>query len=157
MKVTTKRYQLEKNEYIKMGITNVVREWWWAFLVPVALVSLTLIWHTHWFWISALIITILYILFWAIQFMGVTQLEQFKMLFDKLIYEIDSRQILIKINAKQGMPLTWDKIQKAKMTDDAFMLIVSKAQIIHLPFKIFTSQNDVKFVESILKRKGFIQ
>ena len=84
-------------------------------------------------------------------------MEQSKILFEKLSYEIDSRQILIKLNAKQGMPIKWDQIVSAKKGKDYFMLKVNKVQIIHLPFKIFKSDNEIKFVETILRRKGYFK
>ena len=36
------------------------------------------------------------------------------MMFEKMSYEIDSRQILMKLNAKMGSALPWDQITKAK-------------------------------------------
>jgi hypothetical protein len=99
---------------------------------------------------------ILYLLFWAIQFTGVTQLEQNKVLFQKLLYEIDGRQILIKLNAKEGMQMKWEMIKKAYKEKDHFLLVISKAQFIHLPYSIFNSDNDVKFTESLLRRKNLL-
>jgi hypothetical protein len=96
-------------------------------------------------------------LFWLIQFAGITQLEQGKFMFEKLSYEITSQQILIKINTKQGMPLKWDAIKKVKIGKNYFDLYMSKAQLIRWPYKIFNSQNEIKFIETILKRKGFIK
>lgn len=83
-------------------------------------------------------------------------MEQNKVMFDKLAYEIDSRQVMMKINSKQGMPINWSMIKRAEITKDAFVLVMSKAQFIHLPFKIFNTENERKFVETILKRKGYI-
>jgi len=77
-------------------------------------------------------------------------------MFEKLAYEIDSRQILMKLNAKQGMPINWGMIKRAQITKDAFIFTMSKAQFIFLPFKIFNSENEKKFVETILKRKGYL-
>ena len=114
-------------------------------------------WIPSWWWISmALLAYALYWLFWVIQFAGVTQMEQNKVMFEKLSYEIDSRQVLMKINSKQGMPIKWEMIKDAQMKEDAYILVLSKAQFIHLPFRIFNSQNEIKFVETILKRKGFL-
>lgn len=98
----------------------------------------------------------LYFLFWLIQFAGVTQLDQTKMLFEKLAYEISSQQILIKLNTKQGMPIKWEQIKRGWVGKKAIVLVINKAQIIHLPFKIFNTENERKFVQSILKRKGLI-
>jgi len=47
-------------------------------------------------------------------------------------------------------------IKKAELTKDAFVLIMSKAQFIHLPFRIFNTDNEKKFVETILRRKGLL-
>lgn len=157
MIVKTKKYKLENKTFIKLGFLNIAKEQWWVLLIYFALNGGTFIWASWWWFIGATIALILYVLFWLIQFVGVTQLEQNKILFEKLSYEIDSRQILIKVNTKQGMPVQWDLIKKAQVTKDAFVFTMSKAQFIHLPYKIFTTDNERKFVESILKRKGLIK
>lgn len=157
MIVKTKKYQLETGTYIKAGLVNVLREQWWVVLIAIA-IACGYFWIASWWWISmAILAYALYWLFWVIQFAGVTQMEQNKVIFEKMSYEIDSRQILMKLNAKQGMPIKWDMIKKAEVKKDAFILTMSKAQFIHLPFRIFNSENDRKFVESILKRKNYLQ
>jgi hypothetical protein len=98
----------------------------------------------------------LYWLFWVIQFAGVSQMEQNKIIFEKMSYEIDSRQILMKLNAQQGMPIKWDMIKKVDTNKEAFILTMSKAQFIYLPYKIFNTENEKKFMEAILRRKGFL-
>jgi hypothetical protein len=110
-----------------------------------------------WWFIGAAIGVGLFLLFWWIQFYGVTHLEQGKMLFEKFSYEISSQQMLMKINPREGMPLKWDQFKKAYVDKDAFVLFVNKAQIIHLPFKIFNTENERKFVASILKTKGLVK
>jgi len=158
MIVRTKRYKLPTGTYIKLGMKNILREQWWVFLIALAIASGTFfIPTTSWFIIGALIGLVLYFLFWLIQFAGVTQMEQTKILFEKLSYEIDSRQVLIKISSKQGMPLKWENIKRARIGKDHFLLIVNKAQLIYLPFKIFSSEHQRKFIETILKRKGYIK
>jgi hypothetical protein len=79
------------------------------------------------------------------------------MLFQKFSYEISSQQILMKINPREGMPLKWDQIRKAYINKDAFVLFVNRAQIIHLPFRIFNTENERKFVTSVLRTKGYIK
>jgi len=158
MNVRTKKFQLKTGTYIKIALKNVIRQQWWVFLIALAIASGTFfIPTTYWFIIGAIIGLVLYFLFWVIQFAGVTQMEQFKILFDRLGYEINSQQVLIKISSKQGMPITWDKIKKAYKGKDHFILVVSKAQLIYLPFKVFNTTNEIKFVETILRRKGYIK
>lgn len=158
MIVKTKKYQLTPGVYKKMALGNIVRDWWWAFLVPLAMCAVYAFFPSeHWIYITALIITVLYIAFWWIQFSGVSYLEQYKVLFERLSYQIDSRQILIQVSAKQGMPIPWDKVQGARVGKDYILIVVTKAQLIHLPHKIFNNTNEVKFLESILKRKNFIK
>lgn len=156
MIVKTKKYQLDSKTYIKLGLTNILKEQWWVALIALA-IACGYFWIPSWWWISmAVVAYALYWLFWVIQFAGVSQMEQNKAIFEKMSYEIDSRQILMKLNANQGMPIKWDMIKKAEVTKDAFVLTMSKAQFIHLPFKIFNTENEKKFVEAILKRKGYL-
>ena len=136
---------------------NILREQWWVLSIPVVISCMIFVIHSHWWWIGSLIALILYILFWLIQFAGVSQLEQNKIMFEKFSYEITSQQILMKLNVKQGMPIKWETIKKAIMTRDAFLLIISKAQFIYLPFRIFNSDSEIKFMESLLRRKGYVK
>ncbi|MDX1627766.1 MAG: YcxB family protein [Fulvivirga sp.] len=157
MIVKTKKYKLESGTYIKLALKNVLKQQWWVFLIAIAL-CLGYLWIPNiWWFIGTGIALVLYILFWLIQFAGVTQLDQTKMLFEKLSYEITSQQILVKLSSKQGMPLKWDQIKRAQIGKNYILLAVNKAQLIHLPYKIFKSDNERKFVESILKRKGLVK
>ncbi len=157
MIVKTKKYQLSTGTYIKLAMFNLLRQQWWVFLIVAALMCGTFFIWSIWWIIGPLIALTLYILFWLIQFTGVTQMEQNKILFERLSYEINSQQVLIKVNTKQGMPLRWDMIKGARIGKDYFVLIVSKAQLVHLPFRIFNTENERKFLETILKRKGYIK
>lgn len=156
MIIKTKKYQLPTGTYIKMGLVNIIKEQWWV--IPIALsICLGFLWIASiWWFIGAIIAYGLYILFWTIQFTGVTQMEQNKVIFEKLAYEIDSRQILMKLNVKEGMPVQWNMIKRVELTKDSYVLYLSKAQFIHLPFRIFNSENDRKFIETILKRKELL-
>lgn len=157
MIVKTKKYKLESNTYIKLGLIGVLKQQWWVFLIALAICAGYLWIPNIWWFIGTAIALVLYLLFWLIQFAGITQMEQTKMLFEKLSYEINSQQILIKLNSKQGMPIKWDQIKRARVGKDHLLLAVNKAQLIHLPFRIFNSDNERKFVESILKRKGLVK
>ena len=113
MIVKTKKYKLETGTYIKIGLLNILKEQWWVFIIYLALCAMYFIIPSWWWVIGASIALVLYFLFWLIQFAGIPQLEQNKVLFQKLGYEIDSRQILVKVSSKQGMPITWDMIKRA--------------------------------------------
>ncbi len=157
MIVKTRKYKLPTGTYIKMGMLNTLRQQWWVFLIAIAICCGYFIIPNMWWFIGTGIALVLYLLFWLIQFAGVTQLDQTKMLFEKLSYEITSQQVLIKLNERQGMPLKWDQIKRAQAGKDHYLLVVNKAQLIYLPFKIFKTDNERKFVGTILKRKGFIK
>jgi hypothetical protein len=157
MIVRTKKYQLATGKYIGLALVGVLKQQWWVFLIYFAICSGFFIIPNVWWIIGASIALILYLLFWLVQFAGVTQLEQSKFLFNKLNYELSSQQILVKLNAKQGMPMKWDQIKRASAKKEAFLLFVSKAQLIYLPHRIFNSDNEIKFFETILKRKGYIK
>jgi hypothetical protein len=157
MIVKTKKYKLETGTYIKLGLLNILKEQWWVLLIYLAVCAMYFVIPSLWWVIGGTIALVLYILFWVIQFAGIPQLEQNKVLFEKLGYEIDSRQIMVKVSSKQGMPITWDMVKRAAIGKNYFVLVVSKAQLIHLPFRIFNNDNQIKFVETILKRKGLLR
>jgi hypothetical protein len=160
MIVKTKNYKLDKQVYIRVALRNILKKQGWMAGAGAILICLGYFIpgaNSIWWFIAALIGVGLYLLFWWIQFYGVTQLEQGKMLFEKFSYEINSQQILMKINPREGMPIKWDQIQSATIGKDFFALFVNKAQVIYLPFKIFNTDNERKFVTSILKTKGLIK
>lgn len=156
MIVRTKKYQLPTKKYIGVAFKAVLKQQWWVFLIYAALCSGYFLAPSHWWITGATIGLALYMLFWLIQFAGITQMEQGKFMFQKLSYEISSQQILIKLNAKQGMPMKWDQIKRAKKGKDAFTFYASKAQLIYLPFKVFNNENEIRFIETVLKRKGYM-
>lgn len=140
-----------------MALTGVLRKQWWTALIVVA-IACGYFWIPVWWWIfGAVLAGGLYLLFWWIQFYSITQLEQGKMLFEKYSYEITSQQILMKINPREGMPIKWDQIKRAEQSKEAYLLYMNKAQLIHLPFKIFNTENDRKFLRSILKNKALLR
>src|SRR6187402_1812021 len=155
MIVKTKNYKLEKKTYINLALKSILKKQGWiagAGTIAICL-GAVFIWSIWWF-IGAFIALGLYLLFWWVQFYGVTQLEQGKMLFEKFSYEISSQQILMKINPREGMPLKWDQIKSAQVGKDFFVLYINKAQLIYWPYKIFNTDNERKFVASVLKAKG---
>lgn len=158
MIVKTKSYKLDKKTYISLALKTVLLKQGWIAAAAAVAICLFSIWiFSIWWYIAAFVGLGLYLLFWWVQFYGVTQLEQGKMLFEKFHYEISSQQILMKINPREGMPLKWEQIQTAQIGEDFFALFVNKAQIIYWPFKIFNTDNERKFVASILEKKGLVK
>ena len=96
-------------------------------------------------------------LFWWIQFYGVTTLKQNQLLFQRLAYQISGEQVVMALSAKHGMPIAWENVQYAKQGKDYFILFITKAQFIYLPYKIFTSPHEIQFVNTLLKRKKLIK
>ena len=157
MIVKTRNYRFEKSDYRRFALRNILAEQWWAGLIAVAICCGYFWIPSLWWIIGGVLGAGLFVLFWWMQFYGVTQLEQGKMLFERYAYEISSQQIVMKINAREGMPVKWDQIKRARIGKDYFLLFVNKAQLIHLPFKIFNTDNERKFVSSILKNKGLVK
>jgi len=184
MIVKTKKYALDQKTYINIALRQWLKEnWKWAF-VPLGLILLNVVlnitgaYPNYWIYIVIVLLTILYVLFWAVQITGIAQMEQSKALFQKYVYEIDSRQILMRINAKEGGLLKWNQIDSVIKDKDAYILFLdnteamknvkatwiarvvtkglSKAQFLYLPFSIFNSDNDLRFTDALLRRKGFL-
>lgn len=157
MIVKTKRYQLDTSTFKKIGLRHAIKGLWWVFALPLVLVILSIVFQTIWWAVVALVLTGLYLLFWVVMFAGIPKMEQSKMMFEKLNYEISSQNVMMKLNAKQGMPIQWNQVKSATFSADEIVLFLSRAQFIHMPKKIFNTEMDMKFVESILKRKNLIK
>jgi|LauGreDrversion4_2_1035121.scaffolds.fasta_scaffold593322_1 hypothetical protein len=157
MKVTTKKYQLQSSKYVGIATKALIRkDWKWAG-IPLLILILGFILPGFWWWFSfALAVPLLYLIFWWIQFAGFTQHEAGKMFFYKMSYQIDGKQVLLMVDAKHGMPLEWKNIKNVYKLKDAYLLSLSKAQFIYLPFEIFKSEADLRLTETIMKRKGFL-
>lgn len=185
MTIKTKKYALDQKTYISLAFRQWVRDnWMWAG-VPLALILLTAILNLTgvvdaiWPYFVILLLTILYVAFWAVQFTGVSQSEQMKPMFDKYMYEIDSRHILMKLNQKEGGMIKWDMIKSAAKDKEAYVLQLGtngdpgalsalnplmrfaasqmgKSQFLYMPYSIFNSESDQRFMEMLLKRKGLL-
>jgi hypothetical protein len=154
--VKTKKYELDKQLYVKLTMLAALKEFWYAWFVPLVILLIPIFVSGAFWWCFgiALTLSILYVLFWAIQFGGITQIEQGKLLFEKFYYEIDAKNILVKRNEKEGMMLTWEQIKRVEYHKTAFVMWLSRGQFIYLPFDIFKEQ-ELKLMESILRRKNF--
>ncbi len=158
MIVRTKNYKLDKKVYIRLAFQRIMRRQGWIAALAAFVICLGYIWvPSIWWFIGAIVGLGLYMLFWWVQFYGVTQLEQGRLLFERFSYEISSQQILMKKSPREGMPLKWDQIIGADIGKDHFVLFVNKAQLIHLPFRIFSTENERKFLASVLKNKGLVK
>ncbi len=161
--IKTKKYAIEKNKYIALCMRQLFsNQWKWAFL-PLALVlvnvalNVTGTYKNYWIYIFLAVGVIGYILFWLIQFTGITQLAQYKQLFDKYRYEIDSRQIFMKLSDKEGGMIKWDMVPEVYKDKEAYVLMMGKYQFIYLPFAVFNNDNDKKLMDKILRDKGYIK
>ena len=157
MVIRTRKYALPKKLYVRLTYLGLLqRQLKWMLLAYLLVNTGTFLWFSWWWLIGSTILLFCYQLFWLIQFAGVTYLEQFKALFQRLSYEVDSRQLLIKLNTREAMPVPWSKIKRARMQANGFVFYLSIAQIIYLPFKIFQSKHEIKVLETLLRRKNYI-
>lgn len=161
--VKTKKYQLDKKLYVRLAMTHLLRtQWKWAF-IPLGIIILNVVlnltgaYRNWWIYLIAFLVALGYILFWVIQFMGVSQLEQYKVMFDKFSYDINNKQINAMINSKEGMQISWDLVKSVTKDPEAYTLVLSRGQFIHLPLSIFNSDHDIKFFERILRQKELIK
>jgi hypothetical protein len=161
--VKTKKHQLDKKLYVRLAMTQLLRtQWKWVF-VPVGIIVLNVVlnvtgaYTNWWIYLIAFLVALGYVLFWVIQFTGVSQLEQYKVMFEKFTYDINNKQINAMINAKEGMQIGWEMVKSVDKDKDAYILVLSRGQFIHLPFSIFNSDHDIKFFERILRQKNLIK
>ncbi|TGE14274.1 hypothetical protein [Hymenobacter elongatus] len=177
MAIRTKKYQLDKDTYTRMAMAQVWKKEWWYALIPLAVGLLpAVIWPSWWWVLVAFVLTLLYVLLRSAQITGVSQMEQSKALFERMNYEIDNRQILLRLNETKGMGLTWDMIGQARRDSDAYLLWLQPPTaadelkgfkgwlartftvpvFLHMPMRIFNSPNDIKLFDSMLRRKNLL-
>lgn len=160
--VKTKKFSLDKKQYVRIAMRQTWNQQKYWLLLPLgllmlnAILNLTGVYPNIWIYITVILATALYAGFWWVQYTGVTQLEQYKQLFEKYMYEIDSRQILVKLNTKEGGVMQWEQIKSAYKDKDAYVLIMSRGQFLHFPESVFNSEHDVRLFERILKQKNLL-
>jgi hypothetical protein len=156
--IKTKKYELDKQIYIRLALESVLKEFWYAWFVPLLILTIPIFVSGAFWWCFgiALTLSLLYVLFWAAQFTAVTQMEQGKLLFEKLFYEIDGKNILIKRNDKEGMMMTWEQVKTVTKNKTAFLFWLSRGQFLYFPFDAF-KENELKMLEGLLKRKNILQ
>lgn len=164
MIVKTKKFALNKKLYIKKAFANQMKSSWKWLLIPAAVAILGLVLHftgvyknIWWILITAIIGGGLYVLFWYIQFYAATEMDQNKQMFEKFAYEIDSRQIMVKINAKEGGIVKWESILSAEKDNSGYFLHIGRGQFLHFGYEVFNAEHDQKLFESILKRKNLLE
>lgn len=163
MIVKTKKFALDKKHYIRKAFAGQINKLKWWFLIPagVAVLGLGLhfsgVYKNWWILITAIIGALLFAGFWYLQFYAATQMDQNKQMFEKFAYEVDSRQILVKLNAKEGGMIKWDMVQWAEKDHTGFYLHMGRGQFLHFRNDVFNSEHDQKLFESILRRKNLLQ
>lgn len=143
--------------YIKLGIQNILRIQWWIFPFFALFMSSTFFIKTIWFILGGVIAFVCYLIFWAVQFYGLTQLDANRLMFQRVAYEINNNHFIMQINPKQAMPISWVDIMKAYKKEGYFLLVLSKVQFFYLPFKIFNGENEIKFFTTVLQRKKLLK
>jgi hypothetical protein len=175
--IRTKKTQLSTDTYTRMVMAEVWKKDWVYALIPFALGLLPAIFVHSWWWIIlAVVLTILFVLFRSAQVTGVTQMEQSKPLFERMNFEMDNKQLLLRVGPEKAMQLTWDMIGRARRDVDAYILYLKPGVppagmaawrlwlartfdvpvFLHLPYKIFNADNDRKLFEAMLRRKNLL-
>jgi hypothetical protein len=158
MKVVTKKFELTKKKYIQLGLNILVKtEGIWA-LAPLAVIIIGFFIPRGFGWMLslALIGALGYVGFRLLQMVGFTQHEMSKTFFYRVNYELDGKHLLLKVDAKNGMPIEWKNFQKVYKLKDGYLLSIARGQFIFLPFNIFKNENDKKLTEVIFSRKSLI-
>ncbi len=157
--VKTKKYALDKQFYIKFALETSLKEFWYAWFVPLLILCIPIFVSGAFWWCFgiALLLSLLFLLFWGAQFAAVTQAEQAKIMFEKMFYELDSKNVTIKRTETEGFMIAWDKFQRADIRKDAFVLWLTRGQFFYLPFSIFAKEQDLKMVEGLINRRNLVK
>ncbi len=175
--IVTKKTQFDTNTYTRLAMAEVWRKDWVYALVPFAIGLLpALVWHSWWWLALSAVLTLAFVLLRSAQVTGVTQMEQSKPLFERMSFEMDPKQLLLRVSKEKAMQLTWDMIGKVRRDGDAYLLYLKPGAppegtagwrlwlartfdvpvFLHLPQRIFNSDNDRKLFEALLRRKNLL-
>jgi hypothetical protein len=175
--IKTKKYQFDTNTYTRIAMAEVWRKEWWYATIPFAVGLLpAIIWHSWWWLALSVVLTVLYVLLRSAQITGITQMEQSKPLFERMNYEMDQRQFIMRQTEQKAMALPWDQIGRVRREPDAYLLYLKPGTppadmapwrqwlartfdvpvFLHLPLRLFNNDNDRKLFEALLRRKGLL-
>ena len=153
MIIKTKKTRLTPSKYIRIALLNILRQQWWIILPTVALSAGIYYMEYKKSAIIPPVLLLLYMLFWFVQFYSLTQMEENKLLFGRLFYEINRERIIIFLDSKRGMPIDWKHITSVRIGKNYFMFMLSKVQFIYIPHGAFQNEQQVKLVCTLLKNK----
>ena len=175
--IRTKKTQFDTNTYTRLAMTEVWKKDWVYALIPFALGLLPAIFLPSWWWlVLAVVLAVLFVLLRSAQVTGVTQMEQSKPLFERMSFEMDQKQLLLRVGPEKAMQLTWDMIGRVRRDADAYLLYLKPGTppadtapwrqwlartfdvpvFLHLPLRIFNSPTDLKLFEALLRRKSLL-
>ena len=175
--IRTKKTQLDTNTYTRLAMAEVWRKEWWYALIPFVIGLLPAVFVHSWWWLAlAVVLTILYALLRSAQVTGVTQMEQSKPLFERMGFEMDNKQLILRQSETKAMGIVWDTIGRVRKDPDAYLLYLKPGPaptglapwrlwvartfdvpvFLHLPLRSFNSPNDLKLFEALLRRKNLL-
>lgn len=178
--IRTKKTQLTAERYTEIALKRLWKKQWWVLVALAGFgLVLVLVWPSWWVLAIVLTLALLHVLFWGVQVTGVTKLEQTKILFERVFYEINPQRFLLKKNDREGAELKWEMFARVDRLPDAYILTFTSTpppgsppasrlqrvltwlgagelQFMVLPFDIFVKPADLKMMDATLRRKNLL-
>lgn len=157
MIIRTKKCKLATSRYIKTCYWEIMRSKWWVLSLFTIVIG-ALFYTNHAYWgIFVIVLLLIFLAFYFFQLYAVTVMPNNKLFFERLSYQISSKQIMVQITSKQGMPIMWDQIKFVRKKKACFVLFLSVAQCLYWPYRIFNTPQEIKFLKMLLKRKKLLK
>lgn len=153
MIIKTKKYKLKTRTYIKIGFFDTMRKKWWIPTLLILSAGGLFYFKYKWLGIFVSILALFYTVFRLFQFYATTIIEGNKLFFQPAFYQISSKQILMQLTTKQGLPIAWEQVKYVRKKKKAFILFMAAGHFLYLPHRIFNTPQEIKFFELLLKRK----
>ena len=157
MRISTGYYRFPEGLYIRVGFFNALREQWYISFVLFFLIGLSIYFRDSICIVICCIIEVLYLLFWVVQFYGITKLPQMKIMFQRIFFEFNDDQILMHVDTRSAAQIKWGMIKSCRKMKDCYFFFITKANILYVPFKAFKSKSDLNLFEVLLKVKNVIK
>ena len=153
MNIITKPFTMPIGSYVKVAFINAVKEQWYVTVIAVVLFGVSLYFHDTTCAVLCCVAETLYLMFWVAQFYGVSKLPQGKIMFQKLFYEFNESEILMHVDVMRAAKIEWSSIKKCKRYKNAYVIFLSKANVVYLLDSVFRSKMEFNLFETLLKRK----
>jgi YcxB-like protein len=142
--ITTKKFDLTKNEYLSVILKVLVKKKWWHFLICWAFaIFLTFEADKNGLNLFCMFFLYIYPLILAFEYWRFANAKDNRKIFGERYYEISTEQINAYLANGSNSIIKFEQFVKTFELKDYYFLYISKSQSLYFPKRIFKSTEDL--------------